>query len=295
MTETAKTSPWITEYFDSAGTCFGLSGAQKLDEVKSPYQTIEIYSTETFGNLMLIDGCMMVSTRDNFLYHEMMSHPALFTHKQPETAVIIGGGDCGTLREVLKHDTIKKAYQIDIDEQVTRLSEKYFPELCESNSDPRAELLFIDGIKWVQKRDDQSVDMLIIDSTDPVGLAEGLFTVDFLKDCFRVLKPGGIIVQQSESPILHSNTIIKNLHTDMHAAEFSDTQTLTFPQPIYPSGWWSCTMALKATETMTTLDTFRMQDAENKLFNTAYYSPAIHEAAKVLPPFMFAALADTHT
>lgn len=273
---------WVIEYFESEGTCFGLKGADLVESVQSAYQNIEIYKTETFGYLMLIDGCTMVSSRENFLYHEMMSHPALFSHEHPKNVAIIGGGDCGTLREVLAHDSVERVTQIDIDEQVTRLSEKYFPELCERNQDPRAELFFIDGLKWIDEQPSNSIDVLIVDSTDPVGFAEGLFTVDFFKQCFRVLAAGGIIVQQSESPLLHGESIIAPLHKNFRAAGFSDTQTLQFPQVIYPSGWWSCTLAKKEGR----LDAFRAQDSANKGFDTAYYSSEIHCAAKVLPPFL---------
>ena len=135
---------WFVEHFDSAGTAFGLRLKARLEAVQTEYQHIEMWDTDTFGYLMTIDGATMVTSRDNFLYHEMMSHPVLFSHPDPKRVVIIGGGDCGTLREVLRHPGVEQATQIDIDEMVTRLSEKYFPELCESNGDPRAELLFID-------------------------------------------------------------------------------------------------------------------------------------------------------
>ena len=277
-------SDWYIEYFESAGTAFGLKlkNAQKLDSVQSPYQHIEIWDTETFGRLMTIDGATMVSTRDNFLYHEMMSHPALFSHANPERVAIIGGGDCGTLREVLRHPGVKSATQIDIDEQVTRMSEKYFPELCEFNKDPRAKLLFIDGVQWVKDQPDESLDIIIVDSTDPVGFAEGLFKVEFFRDCIRILKKGGIIVQQSESPLLHSATIIRDLHRNMRAAGFTGTQTLPFPQIVYPSGWWSCTLATKGGN----VNGFREADARAKKFETLYYSADIHKGALVLPPFM---------
>lgn len=280
---------WYIEYFESAGTAFGLklNSASKLDEVQSPYQKIEIWDTETFGRLMTIDGATMVSTRDNFLYHEMMSHPALFSHANPQHVAIIGGGDCGTLREVLRHPGVVRATQIDIDEQVTRLSEKHFPELCEKNSDPRAQLLFIDGVQWVKDQPAESLDIIIVDSTDPVGFAEGLFKVEFFRDCIRILKPGGIIVQQSESPLLHSATIIRDLHINMRAAGFTSTQTLPFPQIVYPSGWWSCTLASKGGD----VNGFREADARAKKFETLYYSADIHKGALVLPPFMQKALA----
>jgi spermidine synthase len=279
-------SRWFFEHFDTAGTAFGLRLKRKLEEVQTPYQHIEMWETDTFGYLMTIDGCTMVTSRDNFLYHEMMSHPALFTHANPKNVVIIGGGDCGTLREVLKHPGVEKAWQIDIDEMVTRMSEKYFPELCESNDDPRAELLFIDGVKWMRECEAGSIDLIIVDSTDPVGPAEGLFKADFFRDCHRVLRDGGIIVQQSESPLLHSDTIIKDLHSNMREAGFTSTQTLPFPQPVYPSGWWSCTMAGKGCD----VTGFRKDEAAKKAFETLYYTSEIHQGALHLPPFMKKAL-----
>jgi spermidine synthase len=273
---------WFTEVFQNEGTAFSLQIKKHLQQEKSPYQTIDMYETETFGNLMSIDGCVMLTSRDNFLYHEMMSHPALFTHQNPERVVIIGGGDCGTLKEVLKHSTVKHVTQVDIDELVTRMSEKYFPELCTSNDDPRAELLFDDGIAWMRNAESDSVDVIIIDSTDPVGPAEGLFAVDFYKDCFRVLKQGGVVVQQSESPLLHTDTIIKNVHIDFKAAGFNSVHTMPFPQPVYPTGWWSATMATKNGDT----HAFRADDAAQKGFETRYYNSDMHRAALAVPEFM---------
>jgi spermidine synthase len=214
----------------------------------------------------------------------MMSHPVLFSHPEPRRVAIIGGGDCGTLREVLRHASVEQAWQIDIDEQVTRLAERYFPELCEANDDPRAELRFENGIAWMQERPEASVDVIIIDSTDPVGHAADLFQPDFLHECHRVLSADGVLVQQSESPLLHTDTVIRELQESMRAAGFTSIRTLPFPQPIYPSGWWSCTLAAKTVD----LEHFRAADAA---LPTHYYSPAVHRAALTLPPFMARALA----
>jgi len=273
---------WFTEVFDSEGSAFSLKVKQKLESVQSEFQTIDMYDTETYGKLMVIDGCTMVSSRENFVYHEMMSHVALFAHKDPKHVAIIGGGDCGTLREVLKHPGVETVTQIDIDEMVTRMAEKYFPELCESNADPRADIRFDDGIKWVKDCAPQSLDIIIIDSTDPVGPAEGLFAVDFYRDCFNALRDGGIVVQQSESPLYHSDSIIKNIHVDMAAAGATSSHTFQFPQVIYPSGWWSCTLACKGGEATD----FRIDDAVNKAFRTEYYNADIHAAGIALPEFM---------
>ena len=236
---------WLYENFDPAGSSIGFRVTRKLDEVQSPFQKIEIYATTDWGNLMLIDGAVMLTTRDNFFYHEMISHPALYTHADPKRVVIIGGGDCGTLREVLKHQSVQSPTQCDIDEQVTRMAEKYFPELCENNNDPRATVMFDDGIAYMKNAAPGSLDVVIVDSTDPVGPAEGLFNKDFYASCFRALKDDGILVQQSESPLAQLE-LIKAMRSEMGKAGFSTFKTLPFPQPCYPTGWWSCTMAKKA-------------------------------------------------
>ncbi|UOA10403.1 polyamine aminopropyltransferase [Methylobacter sp. S3L5C] len=278
-------SEWFTEQVPGAESAFSLKIKQKLHEEQSEFQHLEIYETETFGNLMVIDGCTMVSTRDNFFYHEMMSHPALFTHPEPKRVWIIGGGDCGTLREVLKHPSVEHAVQIDIDERVTRLAEIYFPELCESNNDPRAELKFIDGIKWVKDAAPDSVDIIIVDSTDPIGPALGLFSEDFYRDCFNCLSENGMIVQQSESALFNMK-LIGEMRNAMSTSGFGHLQTLFFPQCLYPSGWWSATIASK-----TDLTSFREQASANKPFETIYYNIDIHKASLAQPEFFKKAFA----
>lgn len=274
---------WFTEVMDSTGTAFSLRITEKLAEEQSPFQKVEIYNTTDFGKLMIIDGCTMVSTRENFVYHEMMSHPALFTHPNPKNVVIIGGGDCGTLREVLKHPGVETVHQIDIDEVVTRMAEQYFPELCESNSDPRATIMFDDGIKFMRDATPESIDIIIVDSTDPIGPGEGLFNRAFYESCLAALRADGILVQQSESPLLHL-PLIKDMRQAMKDSGFGSLQTLQFPQVIYPSGWWSCTLAGK----QNSLETIRAEEAER--FDGEYYNLAIHHGAKALPGFMKKAL-----
>ncbi|WP_419570675.1 polyamine aminopropyltransferase [Rheinheimera sp.] len=275
-----KTEQWFTEIFAASGSVFGLEITKKLDEVRSPFQHIELFETTQFGNMMVIDGVIMLSTRDNFLYHEMLSHPVLFTHPNPQQVVIIGGGDCGTLREVLKHP-IAQVTQIDIDEQVTRMAEKYFPELCASNNDPRATLKFADGIAFMRDAAPESLDVVIVDSTDPIGPGEGLFNRAFYESCLKALKPGGILVQQSESPLIHM-PLLKAMREAMTDAGFAALQTLQFPQMVYPSGWWTCTLARKDAQ----FDGFRVEAAAQAPFNTEYYNPGIHQAAMALPNFV---------
>lgn len=276
---------WYTEEWAGAGAAISLKLKDKVHDEQSTYQRIEIYETETFGTLMTLDGLVMVTDRDNFIYHEMMSHPALFTHRAPKRVLVIGGGDCGTLREVLRHECVEHVDQVEIDERVTRVSELFFPELCAANSDPRAHLHFTDGIRWVEDAAAQSYDVIIVDSTDPVGPAAGLFSKEFYRNCRRALRTGGILVGQSESPLFHA-ALIKDMHDALRASDFLDIATLYFPQCTYPSGWWSATMAGKDHP----LSGFREEAAANRSFATRYYNHGIHQAALASPEFLFKAL-----
>jgi len=276
---------WFTEAVDATGTAFSLKLGEKVHEEQSAYQKIEIFRTDSFGYLMTIDGCTMVSTRDNFLYHEMMSHPALNSHPNPETVVIVGGGDCGTLSEVLKHPEVKSATQVEIDERVTRLSEQYFPELCAHNNDPRATLFFGDGVQWMKDVAPGSLDLVIIDSTDPVGVAEGLFGKRFYADVVKALKPGGMLVQQSESPLLHLE-LITEMHQAMLDTGFAETHLISFPQPIYPSGWWTGSLACKQKGGVVE----RLDASALKALDCRYYNAAIHRSAFAQPTFVAEAL-----
>lgn len=265
---------WFSEVYESEGVAISWTVEAHLAHEVTDYQTIDVYQTTHWGHLMVIDGFVMLTSRDNFLYHEMLTHPALFSHPNPKRVLIIGGGDCGTLKEVLAHEGIERCTQVEIDQQVTRLAEKFFPELCERNDDPRAELLFDDGLAHIKSLEPGSVDVIIIDSTDPIGPAEGLFGPEFVKDCYAALGQGGIMVQQSESPLLHQ-ALIEGITNNMTEAGFSETATLGFPQPCYPSGWWSATMAVKEGELIPPSEA-RFSEAK---LTTHYYNRAVHVGA----------------
>ncbi len=270
---------WFTETADGFG--MSLQIKQKLHEEQTPYQKLEIYETTHFGRLMVLDGFTMLTSRDNFIYHEMMVHPVLFDHPDPKNIAIVGGGDCGTLREVLRHDGVEHATMVELDERVTRVSETYFPELCEANDDPRAELLFEDAIAWMQQAEADSLDVIILDTTDPVGQAARLFAEPFYRDCFHALRDGGMVVAQSESPLLNLD-LIQSIRTGMDKAGFAAIRTIQFPQVTYPSGWWSATMARKGCD----FAGFRESAARKKAFETRYYNADIHIASAALPQFM---------
>lgn len=280
---------WFIEVCSESGSAFALELGPRgrVHHERSAYQTIEVYETTWFGRIMVIDGFLMLTERDNFLYHEMMAHPVLFAHRDPRAVLIVGGGDCGTLREVCKHPGVERVTQVDIDERVTRVSEQFFPELCSANDDARVQLAFDDGIRRVQETAPGTLDVIIVDSTDPIGPAEGLFTESFYRDCARALGDGGLVVQQSESPLAHLDSIIAPMHAAMARAGLGEPLSLHFPQPSYPTGWWTATAARKGGPV-----TFeRAADAERPGFHTEYYSADIQRAAMTQPAFVQRALA----
>lgn len=259
---------WFTED-NKKGSAFSLEIESHCHHEKTPFQTIDIYKTKRFGYLMAIDGFTMLTQKENFFYHEMMSHVPLLSHPNPKQVVIIGGGDCGTMRECLKHP-IEHITQIEIDKRVTELSEQYFPELCASNQDPRVSLKFEDGIDWMRKAPSQSADIIIVDSTDPVGPGEVLFNTPFYSECSRVLRDNGILIQQSESPLIDME-LLKSMRNRMNQASFTELLTFTFPQPIYPTGFWSATMASKTPFASSP----RLDSAITE--STQYYTSSIHQ------------------
>ncbi len=271
---------WFTEICEESGTAFSVKIRDRLHSEKSAFQTIDIYSTEEYGNMMVIDGYIMLTDRDNLIYHEMLAHVPLFTHKNPRQVAIIGGGDCGTLKQVLKHDRVEQATLVEIDEQVYLCAKKYFPVLTQAAGDRRARIVHQDGIAWMKKA--SGLDVIIVDSTDPIGPAVELFSEGFYKSCFDALNPGGILIQQSESPLYHMN-ILKPMHKAMQSAGFDSTQTSHFFLSSYPSGWWTATLA--ARDDSVDLLAFDEQAAANKPFDTFYYNAAMHRASFAAPEF----------
>lgn len=277
-------SPWHIEKFQPTGSAIGFEINGLLESVTSKFQKIEVYQTTQWGNLMTIDGQVMMTSKDIFIYHEMIAHTALMTHPDPRRVVIIGGGDCGTLTEVLKHKNVQHVTQCDIDEWVTALSKRHFPELCERNDDPRAEIIYADGLTYIAECDEGSIDVILVDSTDPVGPAEGLFNREFYRNCFRALAPNGVLTQQSESPLMQID-LINEMRSEMRNAGFTGFATLPFPQPCYPTGWWSVTMARKPGE----LFDYREMTPESSVA-TMYYTGEVHGSALGSHPFLDEAL-----
>ncbi|HHW02721.1 MAG TPA: polyamine aminopropyltransferase [Thermoanaerobacterales bacterium] len=265
---------WFSEY-QSKNVRFSVRIKDMLYSKKTPYQFLCVFDTEDMGRIMTLDDVVQLTTKDEFVYHEMISHVPLFTHRSPERVLVIGGGDGGTVREILKHP-VKEVHLVEIDEQVIEASKKFFPSLSSGFSDPRTSVFCEDGIEFVKKN--KGYDVIIIDSTDPLGPAVGLFSREFYRDVFYALNDDGIMVAQTESPFFYGE-FLKRVYSDISSV-FKFTNVYTAVIPTYPGALWTFTMGSKS------IDPISVNSMKLPEFDTKYYSPDIHKNCFVLPPFV---------
>jgi len=239
-----KSSPapfngWIDEYHQDIR--YGMKGTIIIDE-HSTFQRITIIESKRYGKGLLLDGCWMTAEHQEKHYHECLVHPALCSAAKIKKVLIIGGGDGGTARECLRHGEIEHLDLVEIDGRVVELSQKYLPSLGgDAWNDPRLHLNIEDGIVWVAKAADASYDVVIVDGSDPLGPAQGLFNEKFFKHCKRILRTGGVFATQSESPEAFRQVHIETVQIIRKIFEYADP--LYGWVPMYPSGWWSWTFA----------------------------------------------------
>lgn len=266
---------WYTE-FQTPNVGITCKTKKTYHTEKTEFQDLALIETEQFGRMLVLDGTVQTTIEDEFVYHEMISHVPLFTHKNPKKVLVIGGGDGGAIREIIKHPSVEKAVLCEIDGRVIEVSKEYLPEISCALSDKRVEVLVADGIKYVQDNKGQ-FDVIMVDSTDPVGPAVGLFAVDFYKAIYEALKEDGIFVAQTESPFFHKE-LIKSVYKDISSI-FPITKLYTCAIPTYPSGFWSFTMGSKKYDPLET-DISKIPELDTK-----YYCPQLHKAVFALPKF----------
>ena len=266
------------EYQGIVRTGFRLK--KKLFKGKSPFQTVEVVETKGHGKLLLIDGMTMVSERDEFVYHEMIAHVPMFLHPRPRRVLVIGGGDGGTVREVLRHKTVERCVLVEIDGLVVEASRKYLPLTAGKLSDRRAVIRIEDGVKFVRETDER-FDVVIVDSTEPFGPAKELFGTAFYKDVKRVLTENGIVVSQAGSPF-YEITTIKNLDRILKPI-FPVVDAYLFTNLTYPGGLWAFTFASKGLRPVRNFQPQRVKAAKMPL---KWYNAEVHAAAFALPEFV---------
>jgi len=244
---------------------------------RSQYQEVAIIETEQFDRMLLLDRVVQTTISDEFVYHEMIAHVPLNSHPNPRRVAVIGGGDGGTIREIIKHDCVEKAVLVEIDEQVIRASRQYLPEISSGLDDERVEVLITDGIAHIQESKD-TYDVIIIDSTDPVGPAVGLFTEEFYGDVYEALTDEGIMVAQTESPY-YEPELVQRTFSRVNA-NFPITKLYLAFIPTYPSGMWSFTIGSKQH------DPLAIDGKKPEPIETRYYTHDVHKAAFCLPRFV---------
>lgn len=272
------------EYYHArTGLTVGLN--KLLFSEQTPYQRVEVYETDTWGNLMTIDGMVMLSEKDEFVYHEMLTHVGLFAHAKPERVLIIGGGDGGSAREVLRHPSVKRVDMVEIDEAVVRASREFLPEVG-AFDDPRLNVLYEDGIAFVRNISDP-YDMIIIDGSDPVGPAEGLFEKDFYRYCYDALTDEGVLTAQTESPwVPEYHASMKKVFNALDEVFEHSAMYLAFI-PLYPAGMWSMAFASKGADPHSP-EAMRRVEAGMASFGgeLRYFNADVHRGAFALPSFV---------
>ena len=276
---------WFTERGYNIATSFRHTG-DPLFRKKSNFQKVEIYDTYQYGRMLTCDGVAMCAEADEYAYHEMIAHVPMLTHPNPKNVLVVGGGDGGTIREVLKHESIEQVVLVEIDEVVIEASKKHLPVLSSAFEHPKLDLKIGDGITYVRKSSDQAFDIVIVDSTDPVGPAEGLFTESFYRDVYRILRPQGLMVTQSESPRFNVN-VFQEIYTCYFEIYGRDNVHCYLAYiPIYPSGMWSFSYCAKGEiHPIKNLDQQAAKDFSSKN-QLRYYSDQIHYASFILPQFV---------
>jgi spermidine synthase len=269
-------------YNEQTGLTIGLK--KLLFSKQTDYQLVEVYETDTWGNLMTIDGMVMLSEKDEFVYHEMISHTALFTHPNPKKVLIIGGGDGGTAREVLKHTSVEQVDMVEIDKAVVDASKLHFPGVGDFEN-PRLRVLYEDGIAFI-KNVTNPYDVIIIDGSDPVGPAEGLFEKEFYQFCYDALSADGVLTTQTESPWVESyHPSIKKVFFALDDL-FPISKMYTCAIPLYPAGLWSMGIASKNDDPLSEDSKNRIHSADNIINSLRYYNSGVHIASFALPTFV---------
>jgi len=274
---------WFTE-LQHPGLKITCKVLQTLHREMTPFQEIVVLDTEQFGRMLVLDGAIQATIADEFVYHEMLAHVPICSHHDPKDVLIIGGGDGGCAREVLRHRQIESVTQVEIDQRVVEVSRHFLPELACSFDSPRMSVCFEDGIAFVKDKE-ACYDVILVDAPDPVGMAAGLFSREFYESLFRALRPDGIFAAQMESPFFNKD-LIGRVHGGVSSI-FPIAGLYLANVPTYPSGLWSFAIGSKkydpAQGPAETAGSMAGQGLR-------YYTPELHRAAFALPQFVQALL-----
>lgn len=270
---------WFVEQ-QSSGVRLQIKIKKKLFEKQSEFQYIEVYDTYEFGRMLTLDGLIMLTERDEFAYHEMMVHVPMLSHAHPRNVLVIGGGDGGCLRELVKYPSIENIVQVEIDAEVVNVSRKFFPNISSANEHPKVNIVIddaLDYIKWCKTQ----FDIVIVDGSDPVGPAVKLFESNFIRNIYSVLSDDGIMVNQLGSPLYDEKRVNETL-SHMNKS-FYFTSLYVVHIPTYPSGVWGIGFGAKNDKFLKKPDEVSYLTIIDDL---KYYNLGTHRAAFILPDYM---------
>lgn len=278
---------WYTEQH-TENVRFSIKVDKPLYSGQSEFQRIDIFKSKEFGTIFTLDGLMMVTEKDEFIYHDMIVHVPMATNPKIKKVLVIGAGDGGTVRELTRYYTVEHIDMVEIDKMVVDVCREYLPQTACKLDDPRVKLYFEDGLKFVRSKENV-YDLIIVDSTDPFGPGEGLFTREFYGNCFKALKEDGILVNQHESPYYGEYAkSMQRAHKRIREF-FPVCRVYQAHIPTYPSGHWLFGFASKTYDPLTDID----EQAWNSLgLNTKYYNTEIHKGCFALPSYVKELLAN---
>ena len=269
---------WVEEKHENFSLKFKVN--KVLFSGKSEFQSVDVVETEQLGNMLLNDGLIMCTEKDEFIYHDMIAHVPLFVHPNPKKVLVIGGGDGGTAREVLRHPSVEKCVMVEIDKMVVDASIAHLPITACAFDNPKLELHIDDGLKFV-KNTKEKFDVILVDSTDPIGPAQPLFGEEFYQDIFNCLSDDGIVVSQGESPF-YEVPMQKKLMGIINKI-FPISSIYNFSNLTYPGGLWSFTFGSKKYHPINDFNSERVNKFDGEF---KYYNQRIHSGAFAIPSFM---------
>ncbi len=272
---------WYTEN-QTENVNFSMKVKRHLYSNQSPFQKIDVLDTYEFGRVLVIDNWTMVTEKDEFIYHEMITHVAMATNPEIKNILVIGAGDGGTVRELTRYETIENIDMVEIDEDVVKASKEFLPFTANKLDDKRVNLLFKDGIKFIKDKENL-YDLIIVDSTDPIGPGEGLFTTEFYSDCFKALTEKGILINQCESPYYPNNQREMIRSFNKLKSLFNICEAYQYHMPTYPSGHWMFCFASKELHPIKDFDAERWTSLG---LETKYYNTDLHVGSFMLPNYV---------
>lgn len=261
---------------------FSIRVDKQLYSGVSDYQRIDILESAEFGRFLTLDGYMMLTEKDEFIYHEMITHVPMCVHPNPERVLVIGAGDGGVVRELCRYPEVKHIDLVEIDEMVVQVCRRFLPQTACKLDDPRVHIHFADGLKFVRRCEDE-YDLIIVDSTDPFGPGEGLFTKEFYGNCYKALHADGIMVNQHESPFYEQDALAMQRAHKRITQSFPLARVYQAHIPTYPSGHWLFGFSSKKYHPVKDMDVCRWNA---RGLDTRYYTTNLHRGAFALPAYV---------